>query len=765
MTQVKLIESSSTFKMIEQNNSSVNNNDKTVDIQLSPNMKKSLSISSDLHRFENGKIKCNIQNQDGTTKTIECDINIKQGRLFCKNYWKDFGEMASNQQYVFETELTAKGDPVHLLVNYFPTSHSALKSVSVMINEKSIKPATDIYMHRTLDEFIAYNKDQEIIIQSESIVTLKVIIKLKDFVQTSNEASRFLQEIQVISLREIFLGLDQMVYKYRPFCFLISGTIGTSQSNTTYSDVVFKTLNELFTSITLISWDTLACVLDTYRSSTKTNEKTKALLEINHILQNSFHNKPILTESNVGELIDEIRKSISGIKLAHYFIQKVIYTWNIHPVITLPLSQDTIEDSLGLAAACLSTQLIKSDQQECQFIDILSLLRVTTKFNPSSELSFNQMITILNATLRPSSKLFEIFSNFLSYGFKILTASVDKELDYIVQEWPWNTNILKQTAISTSRAISALFFDQDKNKHENAENSIEDNLASFFNVFIQQLEPDLSLLWKSCLNLNTADTISISESLQIICNMIPENFQVRQEAYLLADIAKILLNYRAFPEQSFDKLTKYSIDLLDCRTDEIRAIWKEKKPRWQDCIIKLIEYIFDPPFVVKSLLTKTYRLPMDEEELENDIRRAVGHQIEDAYIKNTAKELFILKESLTNENSSNIINTTNNFIVHCRKIGLIASSERIIYINRALLAVEKLHNYSQTYDYSAIDIWFGLVILCGCISDKWRKSPLWYASETLFQFTKNPSIENTLNIFIQGLSHVAQENHCTEFID
>ena len=765
ITQVSLIEPSSTFKMIEQNKSSVNNNDKTVDIQLRHNMKKSLSISSHLYRFENSKIKCNIQTQDGTTKTIECNINIKQGRLVCRDYCKDFGNMVSNKQYVFETKLTAKGDAVHLLVNYLPRSHSALKPIIVKINDKRITPATDIHIHRSLDEFIKENKNQEIIIPPESSVILKVITELKDPAEAVNETSRFLQEIQVISLREIFLGPDQMVYKYRPLCFLISGTIGTSQTNITYSDVKIETLNELFTDIVSISWGTLEGALDAYRSSIKETEKIKALQEINNILTNSFHNKPIPSEQNVVKLIDEIRKSILGTKLAHHFIQMIIYTWNIHPGITLPLSQDAIEDSLGVAAACLSTQLIKSDQQELKFIDILSILRVATKFNQSSELSFNQMITILDAALRPSSKLSEIFSNFLSYGSRILTVGADKDLDYITQQWPWHTNILKQTAIPISRAISTLFFDQNQNKHENVENSMEDSLASFFNIFIQQLEPDLSLLWNSCLNLDTVGTISTSESLQIIFNMIPKNSHMIQEASLLADIAKTLLNFRAFPEQSFEKLTKYSIDLLNCRTDEIRAVWKDKKPRWENCIINLIEYIFGAHSVVKSLLKKTYRLPMDEEELENDIRRGVGHHIEDAYIKNTAKELFVLKESLRNENSSSIIKNTTSFIGHCNKIGLISSPKRMIYLNRALLAVEKLRNYSQTYDNSAIDTWSELVILCGCISSEWRKSSVWYASEALFQFAKRPSIESALNIFIQGLSHMAQGNNDTRFID
>ncbi|CAF1634116.1 unnamed protein product [Rotaria magnacalcarata] len=765
MAQVNLIESSSNFKMIEQSNSSVNNNDKTVDVQLRHNMKKSLSILSHLYRFENSKIKCNIQTQDGTTKTIECNINIKQGRLVCRDCWKDFGNMVSNQQYVFETKLTAKGDTVHLLVNYLPTLHSALKPIIVMINEKRIRPATDIHIHRSLDEFIKENEGQKILIPPESSVTLKVITELKDSTQAANETANFLHEIQVISLGELLVGPDQIVYRYRPLCFLIAGTISASQTNTTYSDVKIETLNELFTSIVSISWAILEGALDVYRSSIKETERTKALQEIDKILKHSFHNKPIPSEPDVVKLIDEIRKSITGAKLAHHFIQKIIYTWNIHPSLTLPLSQDAIEDSLGIAAACLSTQLIKSDQQELKFIDILSVLRVATKFNLSSELSFDQMITIFDAALRPSSKLFETFSNFLSYGSKILTVAADKDLDYIVQQWPWRTNILKQTAIPVSRTISTLFFDQNKNKHENVENAIEDSLASFFNIFIQQLEPDLSLLWNSCLNLDTVGTISTSASLAIICNMIPENSQMKQEASLLADIAKTLLNYRAFPEQSFKKLTKYSINLLNCQTDEIRAVWQDKKPRWENCIIKLIEYIFGSHSVVKSLLKKTYRLPVDEEELENDIRRGVGHHIEDAYIKNTAKELFVLKESLRNENSSRILNNTSSFIAHCRKIGLIPSLERTIYINRALIAVEKLRNYSQTYDNTAIDTWSELIILCGCISSEWRKSSVWYASEALFQFAKCPSIENVLNIFIQGLSHIARENNCTRFID
>ncbi|CAF5041270.1 unnamed protein product, partial [Rotaria sp. Silwood1] len=525
-----------------------------------------------------------------------------------------------------------------------------------------------------------------------------------------------------------------------------------------------ETLNKLFTDILSIYWDTLGNSLDLYRNSVNDAEKKQILDQIKDILNKSFQNRQIENVYNIGKLIDEIQQPISGLKLAHYFIQTLVHTWNIHPVLTLPLSQVTIENSIDVAAACLSTQLFKSDQQQHIFIELVSLFHYTTKFNLSSKPSYDQIITILDCALRPSPALFEIFSKFLDYGSKILTRT-NMDLDYIAQHWPWNTNVLKQTAISISKAISVLFADQNIFEHENVQNSNKDNLADFFKILIKPMKPNLNLLWSSYLQLDTTDTISISDSLQIICDMIPEDFHIRQEAYLLANIAKTLLHFRALPKLSLKKLTSYSVDLLDCHTDEIRTIWTNTKPRWESCIICLIKYILDPDSIIETLLRNSYRWPEDEEELQNHIRRAVGHEIQDEYIQNTAEIVFLWKKSLRDGNSSSIISNASSLISYCSKIGLIPPSKRISYLNRGLLAIERLYNYFQTYDNSAIDIWSELVILCGCISDKWRKSPVWYASDALFQFEKHPSMQNALSIFIQGLYQMATENNCSAFIN
>ncbi|CAF3786861.1 unnamed protein product [Rotaria sp. Silwood1] len=700
----------------------------------------------------------NIKIQDGTTKTIQCDINVKCGQLLCENYWKDFGNMTTNQQYTFETKLFAKEDPVHLLVKYVPTSHLALKDIIVKINNTGILPTAKGHIHITLEEFVKENERHEIIIPRSCFAILKVIVQLKDSFQITNRESRFLQEIQVISVREAFLGPDHIVYEHRPFCFIMSGTLSSSKQNIIHSNISIETLNSLFTDILSISWDTLGNKLDLYRNSANGAEKKQVLDQIKNILNGSFQNRQTQNDFNVSKLIDEIQQPISGLKLAHYFIQTLVHTWNIHPVLTLLLSQVTIENPIDVAAACLSPQLFHSYQQHI-FIELVSLFHYTTKFNLSSKPSYDQMITILDCALRPSPALFEIFSKFLGYGCKILTEQ-NINLDYIVQHWPWNTNILKQTAISISKAISVLFVDQNISEHEKIQ-----NLADFFKILIKSMKPNLNLLWNSYLQLDMTDTISISESFQIICNMIPEDFSIRQEAYLLADIAKTLLHFRARPQSSLNKLTSYSVDLLDCQTDEIRTIWTNRKPRWESCIICLITYILDRGSIVETLLRNSHRWPEDEEELQNYIRRVVGHEIQDEYIQNTAEIVFLWKKSLRDGNSSSIISNASSLISYCSKIGLIPPSKRISYLNRALLAIERLYNYFQTYDNSAIDIWSELVILCGCISDKWRKSPVWYASDALFQFEKHPSMQNALSIFIQGLYQMATENNCSAFIN